>query len=299
MDMEVWIVATRKRMRWALLFCVVGLSLAAFMPAAEDTSDLKTDTDKISYLLGSQFGTTLRVQGIDVNLDPLLRGVVEALAGQPSALSTEDQAMMMTTLRDRIEARREAQLAEREAAAMAQLGPENAWKVQLEKPAMKKFDGTKDYFWILETNKGTITIKLMPEVAPMHVTSTIFLTDKGFYDGLTFHRVIPGFMAQGGCPLGIGTYGPGYNYGGEFVAGVVFDRPYLVAMANKGPNTDGSQFFITFKPTPWLDGAHTIFGEVTEGFDAVENLDAAGSADGTPIEPLTITKATIEERPKG
>ncbi len=115
---------------------------------------------------------------------------------------------------------------------------------------MRQFDANKDYFWILETNKGNIKIKLMPNVAPMHVTSTMFLTEKGFYDGTMFHRVIPGFMAQGGDPLGTGTGGPGYKYAGEFNANVKHDRPFLVSMANAGPNTDGSQFFITFVPTP-------------------------------------------------
>ena len=297
--MEVRIVSTRKHLRWAILFCVFGLSLAAYIPAAEEANDLKTDSDKTSYLLGNQFGTSLRAEGIDVNLDPLLLGIAEGLAGQDCALSAEEQSRLMIALHDQVEARHEAQLAQREADAIAQLGPENAWKIQLDKPEMTKFDGMKDYFWILETNKGTITIKLMPDVAPMHVSSTIFLTNRGFYDGLTFHRVIPDFMVQGGCPLGLGTYGPGYAYGNEFVAGVGFDRPYLVALANKGPKTEGSQFFITLKPTPWLTGAHTIFGEVTEGFDAVEGLAAAGTASGTPSEPLLITSARIEERPRG
>ena len=182
---------------------------------------------------------------------------------------------------------------------MTQLGQDNAWKLKLAKPEMMKFDSGKDYFWILETNKGLIRIKLMPDVAPMHATSTIFLTKQGFYDGTTFHRVIPDFMAQGGCPLGTGTGGPGYSYAGEFHPNVKHDRPYLLSMANRGPNTDGSQFFITFKPTPWLDGAHTIFGEVVEGQDTVKRLEAAGTRDGAPSEKLVITKARIEEKPKG
>ena len=106
----------------------------------------------------------------------------------------------------------------------------------------------------------------------------MFLTEKGFYDGTIFHRVIPDFMAQGGDPLGTGTGGPGYQYAGEINPNVKHDRPYLLSMANAGrPNTDGSQFFITFKPTPWLDGKHTIFGEVVEGQDTVKKLEAAGT----------------------
>ena len=100
----------------------------------------------------------------------------------------------------------------------------------------------------------------------MHVTNFIYLTRLGFYDGLVFHRVIPSFMAQGGCPLGTGTGGPGYQFDGEFEPEREA-RPAggMLSMANAGPGTDGSQFFLTFVPTPWLDGKHTIFGEVVEG----------------------------------
>ena len=100
-------------------------------------------------------------------------------------------------------------------------------------------------------------------------------------------------MAQGGCPLGTGTGGPGYQYAGEFDANVKHTRPGLLSMANAGPGTDGSQFFLTFVPTPWLDGKHTIFGEVVEGMPVVEALEARGSQSGQTTEPLSITKATI------
>ncbi|MGE5295956.1 MAG: peptidylprolyl isomerase [Solirubrobacterales bacterium] len=183
--------------------------------------------------------------------------------------------------------------------AMAKLDTGIEWKMRLTKPELRQFDATKDYFWVLETNKGAIRIKLMPDVAPMHVTSTMFLTEKGFYDGTIFHRVITGFMAQGGDPTGTGTGGPGYKYGGEFNAKVKHDRPYLLSMANAGPNTDGSQFFLTFVPTPWLDGKHTIFGEVVEGQDVVKKLEAAGSQSGRTKEELKIVKAKIEEKAKG
>jgi cyclophilin family peptidyl-prolyl cis-trans isomerase len=133
----------------------------------------------------------------------------------------------------------------------------------------------------------------MPDVAPVHVSSTIFLTRLGFYDGLAFHRVITGFMAQGGCPLGTGTGGPGYQYAGEFDKKAKHDRPGLLSMANAGPGTDGSQFFLTFVPTPWLDGKHTVFGEVTEGIDALKALEKRGSESGKTREPLSIQKATI------
>jgi cyclophilin family peptidyl-prolyl cis-trans isomerase len=133
----------------------------------------------------------------------------------------------------------------------------------------------------------------MPEVAPMHVTSFIYLTRLGFYDGLAFHRVIPGFMAQGGCPLGTGTGGPGYKFAGEFKPGVKHTKGGLLSMANAGPGTDGSQFFLTFVPTPWLDGKHTIYGEVTSGLETLKALEAAGSQGGRPTEPLKIEKVTI------
>jgi cyclophilin family peptidyl-prolyl cis-trans isomerase len=144
------------------------------------------------------------------------------------------------------------------------------------------------------TNKGTILIKFLPGVAPMHVTNFLYLTKLGFYDGITFHRVITGFMAQGGCPLGTGTGSPGYGFNGEFSPSVKHDRGSLLSMANAGPGTDGSQFFLTFVATPWLDGKHTIFGEVVEGTDVVKKLEAAGSQSGRTSEPLSMEKVTVE-----
>ncbi len=169
-----------------------------------------------------------------------------------------------------------------------------AWKTKLPKPEVATFDKAHKYFVRMQTNKGPILIRFMPEVAPMHVTSFIYLTRLGFYDGIKFHRVITNFMAQGGCPLGTGTGSPGYQFGGEFNPDVKHTKPGLLSMANAGPGTDGSQFFITFKETPWLDGKHTIFGEVVEGMDTVKALEAAGSQSGTPSEPLLMEKVTIE-----
>ena len=146
----------------------------------------------------------------------------------------------------------------------------------------------------METNKGAVTIELLPDVAPMHATSFIYLARIGFYDGLAFHRVITGFMAQGGCPLGTGTGGPGYTYAGEFSPKIRHDTPGLLSMANAGPNTDGSQFFLTFVPAPWLDGKHTIYGRVVEGMDTLKKLEDAGSQSGKTKEPLTIEKVTIQ-----
>jgi cyclophilin family peptidyl-prolyl cis-trans isomerase len=170
------------------------------------------------------------------------------------------------------------------------------WKTKLPMPSVVEFREGKEYLARMETNKGTIVIRFMPDVAPMHVTSFIYLTTLGFYDGLKFHRVISDFMAQGGCPRGMGTAGPGYQFDGEFDPEVKHDRPGLLSMANAGPGTDGSQFFLTFVPTPWLDGKHTIFGEVIEGMDVLKALEAAGSSSGQTVEPLTMEKVTIEVR---
>lgn len=167
------------------------------------------------------------------------------------------------------------------------------WRTKLAKPPQAAFDDGKTYFWNLKTNKGNIKVRLMPDVAPMHVSSTVYLTRLGFYDGLSFHRVIPGFMAQGGCPLGSGTGGPGYTYDGECTPAVRHDKGGLLSMANAGPGTDGSQFFLTFVETAWLDGKHTVFGEIVEGMDTMQILESKGGPQGEPLEPLAIEEATI------
>ena len=162
----------------------------------------------------------------------------------------------------------------------------------------------------LKTNRGDIVINLFPDHAPATVENFTGLAegtkeykdDAGrsgvpFYDGLGFHRVIDGFMIQGGCPLGTGTGGPGYTFKDEFHPELQFDRPYLLAMANAGPGTNGSQFFITVAPTGWLTGKHTIFGEVTKGVDVVDAIGAVktGSMD-RPTTPVTIESITIDRR---
>lgn len=167
------------------------------------------------------------------------------------------------------------------------------WKTSLRRPPLLGFASKRTYNWVLKTNKGTLKIRLMPKVAPMHVSSTIYLTRLGFYDSLTFHRVIPTFMAQGGDPLGIGTGGPGYLMNGEFNASVRHNRAGLLSTANAGPGTDGSQFFLTFVATPWLDGKHTIFGEVTKGMDVLKTIEKIGSSSGAPQSKVWIEKATI------
>ena len=139
---------------------------------------------------------------------------------------------------------------------------------------------------IFETSKGSITVNLLPEHAPLTVANFVNLVRRGYYDGLNFHRVIADFMIQGGCPQGTGTGGPGYRFEDEFVAELRHDAPGKLSMANAGPGTNGSQFFITHVPTPWLDDAHTIFGAVEGAADQdVVNSIAQGD---------TITSITVE-----
>ena len=149
---------------------------------------------------------------------------------------------------------------------------------------------------VIETTKGRIVIELYPDAAPKTVTNFITLAKKGFYDGIIFHRVIPGFMVQTGDPTGTGTGGPGYTFPDEFSPAFRHDSAGTVSMANSGPNTNGSQFFITLAPTPWLDGKHTIFGRVLEGQAVVEQIAAAErNRQDRPLADVSMTHVTIEE----
>jgi cyclophilin family peptidyl-prolyl cis-trans isomerase len=145
----------------------------------------------------------------------------------------------------------------------------------------------------LKTSEGTIEVELFDEDAPNTVQNVTSLAQKGFYDGLIFHRVIQGFMLQGGCPEGTGTGGPGYSFDDEFNSHQVVRG--ALAMANAGPNTNGSQFFIvTAEACPWLDGKHTVFGEVRGGMDVVDAIEAT-KTDGRdrPVTPVGIESVTI------
>ena len=158
-------------------------------------------------------------------------------------------------------------------------------------------DLEKSYIATIETEKGDIVVELFPDVAPLTVNSFVFLAREGWFDGVPFHRVIPDFMAQGGDPSGSGLGGPGYAFKNEISPDLTFDRPGLVAMANAGPDTNGSQFFITYAPAPNLDGGYTIFGEVLAGMDVVESLTPRIPSEGgdLPI-PDEIITITIEEK---
>lgn len=157
-----------------------------------------------------------------------------------------------------------------------------------------------DLMVTISTTKGDIELKLYPEKAPMTVANFVNLAQRGFYDGIVFHRVIPDFMIQTGDPDGVGTGGPGYNFGDEVNTGLKHASPGVLSMANAGPGTNGSQFFITHKATPWLDGKHTVFGQVTKGQDVVDKivqgdkmLKVTVSGDATPV--LTEMKAKVTE----
>jgi peptidyl-prolyl cis-trans isomerase A (cyclophilin A) len=162
----------------------------------------------------------------------------------------------------------------------------------------------------LTTTQGTVTVRLLPDHAPKTVRNFVELAEGGrewsdprtrantkdkLYDGTIFHRVIAGFMIQGGDPLGTGTGGPGYEFADEIHPDLRFDKPYLLAMANAGPGTNGSQFFITVAPAPWLNGKHTIFGEVISGADVVDNISRVQTVPGDrPVTDVVLQSVTIE-----
>ncbi len=177
-------------------------------------------------------------------------------------------------------------------------------------PPPMTIDPNKKYTATIEMAKGNIVLELYAKEAPKTVNNFVFLAKQGYYDGVTFHRVIPGFMAQSGDPTGTGSGGPGYSFADEFSPNLTFDSPGVIGMANAGANTNGSQFFITYVPTPYLNGydgdklkncgqpgvsCHAVFGKVTQGMDVLQNI--------TPRDPATarflgdkINKITIKEQ---
>ena len=143
---------------------------------------------------------------------------------------------------------------------------------QWKNPPEMQLDPKKKYAAAFKTEKGDIVVELFADKAPMTVNNFVFLAREGFYDGTIFHRVIADFMAQGGDPTGTGTGGPGYRFADEFHPSLKHDKPGILSMANAGPGTNGSQFFLTHVPTPWLDGKHSIFGQVTGGLDVLLSI---------------------------
>jgi len=147
-----------------------------------------------------------------------------------------------------------------------------------------------------ETNHGTFTAEMFEDVAPKTAGNFLKLAREGYYDGVIFHRVISGFMIQGGDPTGTGTGGPGYNIPDEFAEGLAHTDKGTFSMANSGPDTGGSQFFITLAATPWLDGKHPIFGKVTTGLDVVETIGVIDTKPGDrPSEDVVMEKVTVND----
>lgn len=162
-----------------------------------------------------------------------------------------------------------------------------------------RVDLNNRYIATIITNLGSIKVELFVKEAPNTVNNFVNLSKAGFYEEVIFHRVIPNFMIQGGDPTGTGTGGPGYTFDDEFDASLEFDRPGLLAMANFGPDTNGSQFFITTVPTQRLTGAHTIFGRTVEGQDVVEAISMVSTSAGhRPVEDVRIQLIQIEVRPE-
>ena len=162
------------------------------------------------------------------------------------------------------------------------------------KPPEMEIDPQKSYKAHMETDKGEMVFDLFAEKAPRTVNNFVFLARQGFYEDVIFHRVIANFMIQGGDPTGTGTGGPGYKFQDEFDPSLKHDKPGVLSMANAGPNTNGSQFFITHVPTPWLDGKHSVFGQVSEGMDVLMSIPPRD-----PMQPenpgVKILKVSIEE----
>ncbi len=149
---------------------------------------------------------------------------------------------------------------------------------------------------VFETNYGTFKAELFSDKAPLTAKNFLDLTNKGFYNGLKFHRVIAEFMLQGGDPSGNGMGGPGYKIPDEFGAGLKHNTPGILSMANSGPNTGGSQFFVTLVPTPWLDGKHAIFGKVVSGMDVVQKIGHVQTdARDAPVQPVIMQKVFVEK----
>jgi cyclophilin family peptidyl-prolyl cis-trans isomerase len=145
-------------------------------------------------------------------------------------------------------------------------------ELQWTQPPAMEIDGSKSYMATLRTEKGDIIIDLFAKTTPFTVNNFVFLARQGFYNDTIFHRVITDFMVQGGDPTGTGMGGPGYHFADEFTPGLRHDKSGILSMANAGPGTNGSQFFITHVPTPWLDNKHTIFGEVIKGMEVVLSI---------------------------
>ena len=162
------------------------------------------------------------------------------------------------------------------------------------KPPDMVIDQKKKYTATFKLAKGDVVVELFADKAPRTVNNFVFLARAGFYDGVMFHRVIPDFMAQGGDPTGTGRGGPGYTFADEFHPVLKHSKAGVLSMANAGPNTNGSQFFITFGPTPWLDSKHTVFGQIVKGMDVLKSISerdpASARTPGDVIKTIAIAE---------
>ncbi len=159
-------------------------------------------------------------------------------------------------------------------------------------------DPAANYSAVIHTNMGNMEFELFAERSPVTVNNFVFLANQGFYDDMIFHRVIPDFMIQGGDPTGTGMHGPGYKFQDEITASLIFNEPGKLAMANSGPNTNGSQFFVTTVPTPHLNGLHTIFGRITRGQEVANAISLADTIAGNrPATPIVILRVDITLNP--
>ncbi|MCH8528365.1 MAG: peptidylprolyl isomerase [Kiritimatiellae bacterium] len=207
-----------------------------------------------------------------------------------SSPSEPSQGDAVTLMRESIERQREAGRIESE---------RDGWRTRLPKFEAVAFEAGGTYQWILETSEGDITAELYPDVAPEHVRNVLYLSLLGFYDGLNFHRIIPGFMAQGGCPVGRGTGGPGYTVNLEVSRDRLHRGPGVLSMArSQQRNSAGSQFFITFADARSLDMQYSVFGRVVEGLEVVKALEAAGNPDPRsngvpPRKNITIERTRV------
>jgi peptidylprolyl isomerase len=179
------------------------------------------------------------------------------------------------------------------AAAPAPAGQQKSYSA----PPPMTIDPNKSYTATFTTPRGDFVVKLRPDLAPQTVNSFVFLAREGFFNGVTWHRVLPNFMAQGGDPTGTGTGGPGYTVPDEFTDKVKFDKPGILAMANTGqPNSGGSQFFVTTAPADYLDGKYTIFGEVQQGQDIVNGIPLRDPQENPATPGEQIVEIRIEEK---
>jgi len=163
-------------------------------------------------------------------------------------------------------------------------------------PPKMEIDPARTYVATIETEKGDIVLELFADKAPHTVNNFVFLARQGFYDDTTFHRVLPDFMAQAGDPTGTGMGGPGYKFSDEFHPALKHDGPGILSMANAGPDTNGSQFFITYASTSWLDGRHAVFGKVTEGLNVLQSLTPRDPSKTPRLAGDLIKTIRIEER---